>query len=220
MENMEFMILEQKRADCYKLLAALFYPPEKQTLMDEDVCGSLFQILDDVSPEASAYASGMRNAIDRTDAKELSIAHAKLFVGPFELQAPPYGSVYLEENKMLMGDSTIDVMKMYQRAGLGLSEENKDAPDHIAIELEFMHYLVSKEVQSMQDGDMNEALEYLKMQHVFFDKYLSPWVEAFCSKIIEASEVEFFRLLATCLSIFINRTPVPGTIPDRAGAST
>ena len=213
MSDNDLMIMEQQRADCYRLFAALFYPPQKEALMEEDVCANLTGLLETVCPTAQEHSQGLIQALEETESDVLSIANAKLFVGPFELHAPPYGSVYLEDANMLMGDTTVEVMKMYEHAGLSLSDENRDAPDHIAIELEFMHYLASKEVQALKSGDADEALEFLQVQHVFFDKYLSPWIEPFCDKIYESSESDFYKLLSMCLSIFMKNTSIPGTIP-------
>jgi TorA maturation chaperone TorD len=51
-------------------------------------------------------------------------------VGPFLVPAPPYGSVYLEDNRQLMGDSTIDVRRHYLSLGLDLSADFMEAlPD-------------------------------------------------------------------------------------------
>ena len=219
MKNTDIIQMEQHRGDCYRLFAALFYPPDKESFLDEDVCGNLVQLLESVCPMASDHASGMAKVLERADAQALSIAHAKLFLGPFELQAPPYGSVYLDENTRLMGDSTVAVMKMYQLAGLSLSDENREAPDHIAIELEFMYYLISREIQSFKSGDTDEALEYLRMQHKFNDKYLATWIGPFCDKIRESSEDDSYKLLSMCLSIFIQNTVIPATLPSRAEVS-
>ena len=209
----EFIFTEQQRADIFRLLAVLFYPPDKDALLEERVSDNLVRLVENAWPSVIDHVKGMCNALEKADADQLSVAHAKLFVGPFELKAPPYGSVYLESDKRLMGDSTVEVMKMYERAGLSLRDENRDAPDHIAIELEFMHYLASREIQALQGGDSTQALEFLQMQHSFCDKYLKPWMEPFTEKIRESSEVDFYTLLAMTLSIFIKNVEIPGTVP-------
>jgi TorA maturation chaperone TorD len=160
----------------------------------------------------------MAGALSRTAEEELAVAHAKLFVGPFELQAPPYGSLYLESQKRLMGDTTMEVLDMYRRAGLALSGDFKDAPDHIAAELEFMYFLIAKELQALRKGNRVDAFGYLKMQHEFHDKYLRPWMEPFVEMIRTGSEHEFYRLLAKSLSTFIMKTPVPQALPEKTGA--
>jgi TorA maturation chaperone TorD len=211
----DFVTAEQQRGDCFKLLAACFYPPERKMLLEEEVLENLFRLLGAVCPEAAPYAEGMAGTLSQAADVELAVAHAKLFVGPFELQAPPYGSLYLESQKTLMGDSTMGVLEMYQKAGLNLSNDFQDAPDHIAAELEFMYFLIAKELQALRKGDRNEAFGYLKMQKEFHDKFLRPWIEPLCERIETASEHEFYTLLAMSLSTFIAKTPVPGTLPEK-----
>lgn len=215
MASKDFLTVEQQRGDCFKLLAACFYPPERNLLLEEEVSGNLSRLLGTVCPEAMPHAEGMARTLAKTADVDLAVAHAKLFVGPFELRAPPYGSLYLESQKRLMGDSTMGVLEMYQRAGLVLSSDFRDAPDHIAAELEFMYFLVAKELQALRKGDRNEAFGYLKMQQEFYDKYLYPWIEPFGERIRTASEHEFYTLLADSLSTFIMKTPVPGTLPEK-----
>jgi len=218
MAGKDFIDVERQRGDCFRLLAVCFYPPERKVLLEEGVLENLCRLLGEVCPEAAFSSEGMARALSRAAEEELAVAHAKLFVGPFALQAPPYGSVYLESQKRLMGDSTMEVLKMYQRAGLAFSGDFKDAPDHIAAELEFMYFLIAKEIQALRQGDRIDAFGYLKMQQEFHDKYLRPWMEPFVERIRTASEHEFYTLLAESLSTFIMKTPVPRTLPEKVGA--
>ncbi len=214
----DFIDVERQRGDCFRLLAVCFYPPERKVLLEEGVLENLHRLLGKVCPEAASCSEGMAGALLQASEEELAVAHAKLFVGPFALQAPPYGSLYLDTRKRLMGDSTMEVLKMYQRAGLALSGDFKDAPDHIAAELEFMYFLIAKEIQALRQGDRIDAFGYLKMQQEFHDKYLRPWMEPFVERIRAASEHEFYALLAESLSTFIIKTPVPRTLPWKDGA--
>ncbi|UTW70898.1 molecular chaperone TorD family protein [Anaerobacillus sp. HL2] len=42
----------------------------------------------------------------RKDVTKLKVDFAKLFVGPFDVLAPPYSSVYLNEGRAVYGEST------------------------------------------------------------------------------------------------------------------
>lgn len=217
MAGKDFIEVERLRGDCFRLLAVCFYPPEKKMLIGEGVPENLHRLLGEVCPEAASSTGRMAGALSRAAETDLAVAHAKLFVGPFGLQAPPYGSVYLDSGGRMMGDSTIEVLRMYRRAGLALKDEFGDAPDHIAAELEFMYFLVAKEIRAIRHGKRNDASGYLEMQREFHGKYLRPWVEPFCKKISTGSEHEFYRLLADGLSAFIMKTPVPRALPEKIG---
>ena len=138
------------RGNCFKLLAACFYEPNRDLFVEEQVCNNLKELLKGWASGAAKAASDMHLSLTNTDQAQLSIDHSALFLGPFELIAAPYGSVHLEKNRQVMGDSTIGVLRSYQDAGV--SVEAKEPPDHIAIELEFMYYLCTKEAEAISDA--------------------------------------------------------------------
>jgi len=184
------------RGNCFKLLAACFYEPEKDLFVEENLCQNLQDLLDGWASGAAKAASDMRRALSDTEQKQLSISHAELFIGPFELIAPPYGSVYLEKNRQIMGDTTIGVLKSYQEAGLSVDE--KEPPDHIAIELEFMSFLSLRQAEARAEGRDTEAEDYLGRQKDFYHNYL-PWVPSFCEAIRKGTKSHFYQSLADCL---------------------
>lgn len=194
--------LKMKRSNCYKLLAACFYEPDRELFIQEEVCENLATLLADCGFEGAALAAqNMQKAVEKSNPEEMMVDYAYLFVGPFELAAPPYGSVYLEERRRLMGDSTMAVKKMYSAAGLSL--EIKEAPDHIALELEFLHYLSLREVETADEGNDDQAESFALMGSEFMQRYLAPWMPAFCKKIRENTDNDFYVSLADCLEQFI-----------------
>ncbi|MBU0485683.1 MAG: molecular chaperone TorD family protein [Proteobacteria bacterium] len=152
-------------------------------------------------PKAAAAASVLQAALTNSDPEELLIEFARLFVGPFELGAPPYGSVYLEENGRLMGDSTLAVQRKYREAGL--AQEIKEAPDHIALELEFLHYLCRMEAEALAKNLPEQAEEWAAIEAEFLCRLLRPWVPTFCEKIRQGTATGFYRGLADCLDNFV-----------------
>ena len=97
-----------RRGDTYKLLAACFYEPEKQLFLEENLCQNLAQLLQHSTPEGAEAAEQMLLSLQQYNQQELSVDHAALFVGPFELIAAPYGSVWREKQRLVMGDSTMN----------------------------------------------------------------------------------------------------------------
>lgn len=203
MEINELTSHEQIRGDCYRFLAACFYPPQKKLFVQENLLENLTTSLEKVCPEAAPFFRKMVDALTRYSDEDLSVEYAKLFVGPFELKAPPYGSVYLDEGKRVMGDSTMEVIKAYREHGLSIDDEFKEVPDHISVELEFMYYLIHREVEALNKGDKKKALKWIEPQGAFFNTFLRPWVPPFCEKIKEGTDNEFYKSLADCVSTFI-----------------
>ena len=212
MSIQEFALQESVRGDCYRLLAACFYYPRKEVYTKENFFNNLAGALKRVYPPATVFSENMGEAFSLYSDEELLVDFSRLFVGPYELKAPPYGSVYLDKGRKVMGDSTIEVMEMYREAGLAISDDFKELPDHIAAELEFMYYLIFKEIEAIEKSEMDRALYFVGMQRQFTDKFLRRWVGPFCEKIKEGTDNAFYRAVAGCVSTFVRNSSIPDDI--------
>ena len=176
-------VIKEAPADVYRLLAECFYPP-----------GEVIERLRDLpageNPFLDRLAEAARNSGSMTD---LAVDYAKLFVGPYKLLAPPYGSIYLGENG-LMGRTTLDAAELYRSEGLETAI--KEAPDHIAVELEFAHFLRQKELEAVDGGDLESAELYCEKRADFLRRHLCAWIEEFAGKVRENSRTEFYPVLA------------------------
>ena len=210
---------EQARSNCYKLLAACFYQPQKEAFIQEEFFKNLAMVLKDIAPEAAAHVPAMEKAFLNYSNEDLLIDYAKLFVGPNELIAPPYGSVYMDDGRRTMGDSTLEAIKIYKDEGLAIDENFKELPDHIAVELEFMYYLIFKETEALEKSETDKALDFIKTQELFLDKFLARWVKPFCDKIKAGTDNEFYNSLADCLSVFIEKAHAGEDISEALKAS-
>jgi TorA maturation chaperone TorD len=213
-EIQEFISREKARGDCCKLLSACFYQPRKEMFLSEDLFGNLIVAMNQVSAGVAALAETMGKAFLKYSEEDLTVSYAKLFLGPNELVAPPYGSVYLDKERRLMGDSTMKVIETYREAGLSMDDEFREVPDHITAELEFMYYLIFKEVEALEISDKNTALYFMGMQESFFTRFLGRWIPPFSEKIKEGTDNEFYRGLAACLSAFAVHLQPGDDIPD------
>jgi len=95
----EILSRECERADAYKVLLECYYLPDENLIR---MLNSLTESAHGLYPDFAGSIPGM------DDVQLLMVDYSKLFVGPYQLLAPPYGSVYLEDGK-LMGESTMDV---------------------------------------------------------------------------------------------------------------
>jgi TorA maturation chaperone TorD len=214
----DFILKEKRRGDCYRLLSACFYQPQKETLIQEDFFKNLEGLLRTISDDAAAHASAMEKAFLKYSEEDLLVAYAKLFVGPNELLAPPYGSLYLDGEKKVMGDSTMEVIKFYEEQGLSIDKEFGNLPDHITIELEFMYYLIFKETEALEKAELGTAVDFIKTQGLFCDQFLRRWVVPFCDKIKLGTDNEYYRSLADCVSLFIGNSYPGDDIPEELSA--
>jgi len=191
------------REDAYRLLAACFYPPTPE-LLEETCCASLATLLEGVAADAAQHAADAAVAAGNSSLDALAVEHARLFIGPFQLVAPPYGSIYLDDAKTVMGDSTARVAAFYHNCGLQLADDFHELPDHFAVELEFMSFLAFKQREVEVSGDTDEVFRIMSLQREFLDRFLLPWLEPFTSAIITDAEAPFYQAIARCTAAFVS----------------
>jgi TorA maturation chaperone TorD len=195
----QFLETEILRRDAYQLLAACYALPD-ENLPKANV--AMMAAAEKVHPGAGSD-TGL--AIYDTSIESLRIDYAKLFVGPFKLLAPPYGSVYLDGQRQVMGASTIEVQKRYQEAGLEMANNFREAPDHVAAELEFMYFLIFKEIEALESENLETTLDFLKLQSAFLQDHLGAWIAAFAFNVEENAETDFYKNLARVTKLFVQK---------------
>ena len=186
----EVLAVEQRRANTYSLLATLFQPPTDgglDTLAETDGRA--------VSIDTEALAASAAEADD------LTLDHAGLFVGPFELEAPPYESVYLDDEERVMTESTAEVQLEYTEAGVDIDID--EPADHVAAELEFTFLLVATEIEALEAGAFEAAEHYLERQYEFLADHLGRWISELAENMREHADTEFYRLLADEAQSFV-----------------
>lgn len=190
----ELLSDEEYRRDSYKLLSECYYLPDEK----------LIAILNGLEgSRGELYLEIVKTIPGISDVESLKVDYSKLFVGPYGLLAPPYGSMYLEDTRMVMGNSTMDVRNKYEEAGLDISL--KEAPDHIAIELEFIYFLIFKEIEAIKNSDSGAAVRYLEKQQVFLETHLGMWVSEFADNMEANAQTEFYRNLARLTKSFVKK---------------
>ena len=170
------------RANVFHALATAYFPPEKWPDEFPDAVSAAFL------PFGGELASLAGEFIDLLKDEEsapekLSSAHARLFIGPFDIQAPPWASLYIDPEKRLMGNASRYAAQAYAEAGLGPLPGVKDAPDHVTHELEFMYFL------AFQEHSSGEAVWCVR-QVDFWAEHLGVWLPQFAALIGNATNEE------------------------------
>jgi TorA maturation chaperone TorD len=198
----EFIQNEAYRADVYRLLSACYCKPGKE-FVEEGLAKNLAAALEPVHGEAVSFAKNMDDALTAHSATDILIDYSALFIGPLELLAPPYGSCYLEGSRTVMGDSTVDAVRHYRKAGVEMDPDQKDMPDHISVELEFMYFLITKEIEAYRNANKEEALRHLNTQSAFIKQHLGAWTPKFVKDLKDGAKNQFYKNLADCTLSFI-----------------
>ena len=114
-----------------------------------------------------------------------------------------YGAEYTAENEFQRANELSDISGFYRAFGL---QVDKERPDALSCELEFMHYLIYKELYCLKKN-LSKAQVKAKIcqdaQKKFFKTHLYPAAKKIVEKVILASENDFYSQLAQSLSAFL-----------------
>lgn len=200
--EMNIKIVEARKK-IYSLLSSLFLGPPTHSLLqiihsdfDNAAKGDLHEFLDQALKD-------FIGACRMTDAQMLAREYNNLFLIPVGGYVAPYESVFLDErllgNKkvsgLLMGPSAIDVKKWYRQAGMEISDDAKELPDHIGIELRFMAHLCEKELEAETNGDLGLVFKINDTQLGFLETHLTKWIGPFVEKVQSNTKSKFYIAL-------------------------
>lgn len=185
------------RINLYKLLSILYSQPTIE--LDNDL-----QLLKETVAVIDQRLVSLVNEMElefnhhKEDLTKLKLDHSRLFIGPFDILAPPYSSIYFDGESKVMSESTLIAMEYYKNAGLDMNGNFKDAPDHIIVELEFMYYLIFKYLNTNDN-------EFIKYQHSFLKNHLYLWIAPFTERIQKSANTIFYKNLAIITIKFIEQ---------------
>lgn len=191
------------RCEVYGLLSRAYYGPA-DGFLPEGFAARLPAALTALGlPPAPEDLTALEAAAGTSGPLEMAVEYTRLFRGPVKAQAYPYESIYTEGQ--VVGESTQDVLRRYSEAGVSLAGDFKDLPDHIAAELEFMHYLCAREFEAGQAQDWEEAARFHRIGRSFVKDHLAGWVPAFADCISQHATSHFYLALARVTKEFIRR---------------
>jgi len=183
-------------ADCCRILGALFYYPPNDpavapiaALLAEGLWAQSWPFGN--RDELDRIGEEMAEAFAKADAMTaLAEEHQRLFIGPDHLDAPPWGSVYLDEEGTLFGDSTLAVRHFLDAEGVTLHTEQHEPEDHIGLLFWAAAWLA--------EAGRPAAL------HLLIDEHIRPWSDAYLDKLGEAARHPFYRALERLARLTLN----------------
>ncbi|VFS16815.1 Putative oxidoreductase component of anaerobic dehydrogenases; Functional role page for Chaperone protein TorD [Enterobacter cancerogenus] len=126
---------------------------------------------------------------------EMEYDFSALFVGPMAPLAAPYASVWLDEEPLVMGPTTLNVREFLDSVGLVVGEDSAAPDDHISIELELVVMLCAHARHLPQYHD---ALTRFTTGH------LALWLPAFIDNIKNNAKTSAIREVALQLTNWLD----------------
>jgi len=190
------------RADLARLLAACYYEPGPE-FAEERVFDAMREAAANVHPALADVAERVGRGFAATGGEDLLVDYTRLFLGPVDILAKPYGSVWLDADAPLMGGSTMAVPQHYEDAGFAVDEGFRDLPDHIAVELEFLYVLLFREAEAQLRQDAETLAGLARMRQRFLGEHLGQWAGPFAAAVATGAETPYYRDLADLTARFV-----------------
>jgi TorA maturation chaperone TorD len=186
--------LENWQPELFKQLSNCYLLPDcdfKKSVV------ALEYLIDKGYPRFAHETGSIIDAYEKTETSEqLRVEFTRLFIGPYIMLAPPYESVYRDREGKLMGDSTMEVLRLYKAAGFDLADNYHDAPDHVATELEFLYILSAKQMEAISSQDLPATKHYSSLAYSLLADHLYRWVPELTARIEAKAESGFYKCLA------------------------
>ena len=194
------------RRDLYRFLSAAFLAAPAPELLakirDEDF---LTALADWFSTEV---VENLRRAGQGMETEGFSQAarreYTNLFVVPGGQNLAPYESVFRDRREiegreiagLLLGPSAVAVQQWYRLAALEISEEFKELPDHIGLELHYLAYLCAKEQEFAANGDAGKQTRAREMQRDFLKAHVLSWLPDLTAKVRAQASLPLYPAIA------------------------
>jgi len=190
------------REDLCRFLAACYCEPGPE-FTEEKLFASITRAATCLDPKLAVHARRLEAAFSEEGPEQLLPDYARLFLGPPQPLAAPYGSIWLEDDKRVMGESTFAASELYGELGFELDEDFHEPPDHIAAEIEFLYLIIFRANEARRAGD-TEALEKTSdLKQRFLDQHLARWLSSFAAAIRNGAQSAFYPELAELTVRFV-----------------
>jgi TorA maturation chaperone TorD len=131
--------------------------------------------------------------LDQESLDELKADYTSLFVGVGKVLAPPWESVYFNEDRMIFQEQTLDVRSWYHRFGLELENLHKEPDDHIGLEMSFVAFLAELGVRLLDEQDEDKYTALMDAKCQFLSEHLLKWGLVWCALVAEHAQTDFYR---------------------------
>lgn len=180
--------------DSLKLWKDSFYPEFIEVLMDQN-----------------EYFADFFEDIKTTNLETIEKRERAAYLATFNLlnqegkvPAPPWESVYVTQDQTLFGKPVFQLRTQFDHFGLSFIDKNSNPEDHIAVELEFMCYLIDYTWEAYISGDESAYTKGIYTQYWLHKEHFQHWIHSFTNHIRLSETSRFYKGLAELLRVFLS----------------
>ena len=203
--------LAKARGDMYNFLSAAFLEPPGKTLVSALSSNGLLEALENIFGPAAVDDLRRFGGQFQGDYESLDQEFQDLFMIPLGRYVTPYEAVYRDEREvgdervrgLLAGPSTLAVKQLYREAGMAVSEDFKELPDHVGLELASMKFLCEAEARAWEEEHLENALRLRNLQKQLLHEHLLLWVPELCRRIRKNAAGPLYRGIAGLAAAYL-----------------
>ena len=209
LQNSENRKINDAVLEGIEIMCRVFWGPDLESCRHM-IEGNFFQsfeiILSKTEAKPSVILDNINSLINRFDTDQslfhhLNECYVRLFVNNKEgITTPLYQSCYEFENAPMMGESAVKMNKRFKSKGLSMENRVHEPPDHLAIELEYLFFLLQDSGVGRDDNQdkfvSNEAAS-------FAAETMLPWVIVINQRLKSVTDDCRFYYLASGILVLL-----------------
>ncbi len=148
--------------------------------LDVSAAAAEWPFVDEAQAE-SALAMMHEGLAAGSDDEDLMWEYRRLFIGPGEKPAPPWGSVYTDRECVIFGAATLELRQWMREQGIERHMSGDEPEDHIGFMLLLMAWISRHRPEALED---------------FLRIHMLTWTSHFLDELSEAARHPFYEGLA------------------------
>lgn len=190
------------RSAVYSLLASGFMLPTEDRLQ---VMSTLLVPVASRLELPAPVAEPLRQLKEASDASydRLRLAYMGLFPPIASQDAPGYETGYRGDGVFQQSAIMADIAGFYRAHGLRSGGSERERPDHITVELEFMAFVARKEALALTESSWDNAAICRDTAALFLRDHLGCWASAFGLRASRVSTSPWYRALGEMLAAWV-----------------
>ncbi|HCF50101.1 MAG TPA: hypothetical protein DER60_07455 [Syntrophomonas sp.] len=206
------MHIDDKRLEDLNANMAVFaWMSKAMDYPDEEFVESLLnnQLMENLPEERCRAFKDYIAAFDSTEALLLDLQkdYTRMCHVSKPRLVPLFESVYKEGK--LFQDSTFAIARLYDEAGIRPGSEFKLPPDHIALELEFMSYLIYQEMEAIKSGNTDNEHMALRLQEETMSGHLAHFGLSVAERLSQHARSPFYQGMGDMLRVMFQPQEQP-----------
>lgn len=194
----------------YQFLSICHFEPDKnlmKMMADSGYLDEVGSCLGEIeNGKLSETFSHLRNELQSTTLETLMGEYLYTFGdATMAVDCPAYEMYFSGSHIFQQTQELADISGFYKAFGLDVSKDDTgNRWDHIAVELEFLHFLSYKQAYAIENHGAEEQNACLAAKKKFLNAHIGRWIQAFSKSVARKSPAGFYWQIAKLANDFVH----------------